>query len=116
LRCRSSGPWHLKHRSDRRGLTWKLKSTRSGTPAMGGAAAGPHAVFIVTIATQSALPRRAAVHRDDVATVPALCAGAGRPARPEYWVRPGRNLSRDGCQRSVFATRRLSSRLGLVML
>ncbi len=37
LRCRSSGPWHLKQRSDRSGLTWKLKSTRSGTPAIGGA-------------------------------------------------------------------------------
>ena len=28
----ASGPWHLKHRSDSIGLTWKLKSTTSGTP------------------------------------------------------------------------------------
>ena len=33
LRARSSGPWHLKHRSESSGLTWKLKSMTSGTPA-----------------------------------------------------------------------------------
>jgi hypothetical protein len=29
-RLLASGPWHLKHLSDKMGLTWKLKSTWSG--------------------------------------------------------------------------------------
>ena len=83
LRCRSSGPWHLKQRSESSGLTWKLKSTRSGTPAIGGAVVRPQPFVPPAIASSSAAPPvRAAARRDDLDTVPALCPRDRSPDLP----------------------------------
>src|SRR5262249_45983056 len=62
LRFLASGPWHLKHLSERIGRTWKLKSTfRAGSAAraaMGRASHSPaakarHASPVATLAVDS---------------------------------------------------------------
>ena len=58
-RAASSGPWQAKQRSERMGLTWKLKSTVSGSPSTSGTSGCDwHAGSVTASASSPSAPRR----------------------------------------------------------
>ncbi len=85
LRCQSSGPWHLKQRSERIGLTWKLKSTWSGTPA-GGGVLGRHAPLVN--ASASPTPIHAAAEKRTKRTVTIMTGRGTALPCPDTGSRP----------------------------